>query len=396
MGKVGVEKSWIAALAATAGVVAFAALFVVATRSFRDAIAEIVESETRVTVVDADGSVLYDTEDARDSHATREEVRRAFAEGRGVALRRSDTVGRDLLYCARRVGGRVVRLAVPYTGVLRSERVAWCGLAAAALFGACSVFLVFAVTRRLARRLDAQSRALEVAAAGEAFRREFTANVTHELKSPVTAIVGAVEMLGDGTALSEDERRELFGIVRSESARLGSLVNDVLSLAQAEREQEEGSADFVRVRVPDVVEAVRAREEPRARAAHVSLEVARSDDAVVLGDPDRLGDALANLVENALRYSGSDRVVVSSAADGRRVALSVTDYGIGIPARHLPHLFERFYRVDKSRSRSLGGTGLGLAIVKHVARLHGGDVSVESDPGRRTTFSFTLPQVSPE
>ena len=391
MGKVGVEKSWVAALAATAGVVAFAALFVVATRSFRDAIAEIVESETRVTVVDADGSVLYDTEDARDSHATREEVRRAFAEGRGVALRRSDTVGRDLLYCARRVGGRVVRLAVPYTGVLKSERLAAGGLLAALFFGACLVALVYLWTRRMTRRLERQSRQLEIATANEAFRREFTSNVTHELKSPLTAILGAVEMLGDGTALSDEERKELFGIVRSECARLGSLVGDVLSLAQIERTTSENAADFTRVDLADVVSAVLARECPKARAAHVTLGCARNDAAVVRGDASRLEEALGNLVENALRYSGSDRIRLTSTATGPRVTVAVTDFGIGIPAKHLPHLFERFYRVNKSRSRTLGGTGLGLAIVKHIVQLHGGDVAVESDPGRQTTFSFTLP-----
>ena len=383
--------SWVAAVAAAGGVVVFAALFVLEARSFRQAIADMAESETRVTIVNADGSVFYDTEAAVDSHAAREEVRRAFAEGRSVSLRRSETVGADLLYCARRVGDRVVRLAVPYTGVLKSERLAAGGLLAALFFGACLVALVYLWTRRMTRRLERQSRKLEIATANEAFRREFTSNVTHELKSPLTAILGAVEMLDDGTALSADERKELFGIVRSESARLGSLVGDVLSLAQVEREQAESAEGFARVNLADVVSSVLAREEAKARAAHVALDCARNDPAFVRGDAARLEEALGNLVENALRYSGSDRVRVSSAATGGRVTVAVTDFGIGIPERHLPHLFERFYRVDKSRSRTLGGTGLGLAIVKHIVQLHGGEVAVESEPGRQTTFSFTLP-----
>lgn len=374
------------------GVVLFAALFALEAHSFRQAIADMAESETRVTVVNADGSVFYDTEAATDSHAAREEVRQAFAEGRSVALRRSETVGADLLYCARRVGDRVVRLAVPYTGVLKSERLAAGGLLAALLLGACLVLLVYLFTRRLTRRLDAQSRQLEIATANETFRREFTSNVTHELKSPLTAILGAVEMLGDGTALSDDERRELFGIIRSESGRLGSLVGDVLSLAQIEREQAEDTAGFARVNLADVVASVLAREEAKARAAHVTLDCARNDAVFVRGDATRLEEALANLIENALRYSGSDVIRVTSTANGPRVTVSVTDFGIGIPAAHLPHLFERFYRVNKSRSRTLGGTGLGLAIVKHIVQLHGGDVAVASVPGRQTTFSFTLPR----
>ena len=391
-----ISKSFVAAFCAAVGVVFFAALFLLGTRSFRNAITEIAEAETRVTIVNRDGSVFYDTEAAHESHASRQEIQQAFETGHAVSVRHSETVGKDLLYCARRVSDHVVRLAVPYNGVLRSERIAWCGLVAALLFGVCVVVLVFVLTRRLTKRLDAQSRQLEIATANETFRREFTSNVAHELKSPITAILGSVEMLGDGTTLTDAERQELFGIVKSESARLGSLVKDVLSLAQIEREQETDSAEFVRVPFANVVEAVRLREDAKARAAHVSLEVVRNDPADVVGDATRLEEVLVNLIENAIRYSGSDRVLVSSVADGSHVTVKVTDFGIGIPERHLPHLFERFYRVNKSRSRSLGGTGLGLAIVKHIVRLHGGVVSVESDPGRKTTFTCVLPQALPQ
>ncbi len=379
-------------MAAGVGIVLFAALFALTARSFRQAIADMAESETRVTIVNADGSVFFDTDNAVGSHAEREEIRAAFDTGRSVVLRRSETVGKDLLYCARRVGGRVVRLAVPYTGVLRSERLATTCLLAALFSGACLVFLVFLWTRQMTRRIDQQSHQLEIATANEAFRREFTSNVTHELKSPLTAILGSVEMLGDGTKLADDERRELFGIVHSECSRLNTLVRDVLSLAQIEREQEENAADFLPLELSAVVASVQAREAPKAHAAHVSLELVRNDEARVEGDATRLEEALANFVENALRYSGSDRVQIASVAEPDSVTVSVTDFGIGIPERHLPHLFERFYRVNKSRSRTLGGTGLGLAIVKHIVQLHGGAVAVESIPGRKTVFSFTLPR----
>ena len=387
-----VERSWVAAAVAAAGVVLFAALSLWEAHSFRRAIADMVESETRVTVVNGDGSVLYDTESATDSHAARDEIRRAFAVGQSVSLRRSETVGADLLYCARRVGDRVVRLAVPYTGVLKSERLAAYGLLAAVLLGASVVFLVFLFTRQLTRRIDAQTRELAVAVANERFRREFTSNVTHELKSPITAILGAVEMLGDGTALSDAERRELFDIIRAESRRLGSLVQDVLALAQIEREQlQDAPPSATVVPLDTLVRTVVTQEKAKARAQNVRLELAQDDAATVRGDATRLEEVLVNLIGNALRYSGSDTVRVASAVSGAQVTVSVTDFGVGIPAAHLPHLFERFYRVNKSRSRALGGTGLGLAIVKHIVQLHGGDVSVTSDPGRKTVFSFTLP-----
>lgn len=119
----------------------------------------------------------------------------------------------------------------------------------------------------------------------------------------------------------------------------------------------------------------------------VALEV---EDRTVCGDVKLLEEALLNLVENALRYSGSEKVVLRIASEGPRVVFSVTDCGIGIAAEHLPRLFERFYRVDKARSRSLGGTGLGLAIVKHIVQLHRGEVFVSSRPGDRTVFGFRL------
>lgn len=386
-----IERSWVAAAVAGAGVVLFAALSLWEAHSFRRAIADMVESETRVTVVNGDGSVLYDTESATDSHAARDEIRQAFAVGQSVSLRRSETVGVDLLYCARRVGDRVVRLAVPYTGVIRSERLAAYGLLAAVFLGASVVFLVFLFTRQLTRRIDAQTRELAVAVANERFRREFTSNVTHELKSPITAVLGAVEMLGDGTALSDAERRELFDIIRTESRRLGSLVQDVLALAQIEREQLQDTLPQTSVPLDTLVRTVFTQEKAKARAQNIRLELVRNDAATVRGDATRLEEVLVNLIGNALRYSGSDTVRVSSAVSGTQVTVSVTDFGVGIPAAHLPHLFERFYRVNKSRSRALGGTGLGLAIVKHIVQLHGGEVSVSSDPGRKTVFSFTLP-----
>ena len=386
-----VDRSWQAAVAAAVCIAGFTALLCVVVRSFRMAISDIAGSETRVTVVNADGSVFYDTDDAVANHAGREEVARAFADGRGTSLRHSDTVKRDFLYCARRVGERVVRLAIPYAGVRRSERLAWTGVVAAGVLGACVVILVFVLTRRLTGRLDEQEKRLAVAAANETFRREFTANVTHELKSPLTAILGAVEMLRDGSALSEEERADLLGIINGESGRLGRLVGDVLSLAQIEREETENVGGFETVSLDDLVSSVVDLEKSKAGVGQVRVEIARNDAVSVKGDACRLEEVLQNLIANALRYSGTDRVEIASVSSRDKVTVTVSDFGIGIAEQHLPHLFERFYRVNKSRSRTLGGTGLGLAIVKHIVRLHGGDVFVTSCPGVKTTFGFTLP-----
>ncbi len=388
------DRGFAPALTAGAAIAVFAIILFAVARSFRSSIAEMVESKTRVTIVKQDGSVFYDTDDAVDNHAQREEVREAFKRGHGTALRHSDTLDNDLLYCARKVGDYVVRLAVPYTGVIKSERLAWAGLSAALALGTCIILLVFIATRRLTRRLDEQAKRLEIATASEAFRREFTSNVTHELKSPLTAIQGAVELLGDGSNLSPDERKDLYQIIHNESSRLGSLVGDVLSLAQIEQEESKSTKDFADVSLAELIEVVVEHSQARANAAHVRIDLVKNDPVHVNGDTARLEEVLQNLIDNAIRYSGSDRIEVSSVEFPNGVVVSITDFGIGIPSEHLPHIFERFYRVSKSRSRSLGGTGLGLAIVKHLVQLHGGTVSVKSAPGRRTTFSFELPKLS--
>ncbi len=386
--------SILAALFAGGCIVLFATLFFIVSRSFGAAIAELVEADTRVTLIDADGSVAYDTDDVRESHATREEVVQAFARGTGTSLRHSQTLDRDFLYCARKVGDRVVRLAFPYTGVLKSERLAWGGLVLAGVLGAGVVWLVFLVARRLSRRIEEQSRRLEIASATERFRREFTSNVSHELKSPLTSILGAVEMLADRTRLSAEEERDLFAILTHECERLNGLVGDILSLSQMEREATGAKRAFETLSLSDLVAACVAHERAKAHAVHVELALAGNDAATVRGDAMRLEEALQNLIANALRYSGSDRVEVAVRARADKAFVSVTDFGIGIGKEHIPHLFERFYRVSKSRSRTLGGTGLGLAIVKHIVQLHGGDVFVSSTPGVKTCFGFWLPLVS--
>lgn len=419
-------KSWIVTVSAIIGIVVFGMVLVIQTRSFSGVVDALAESDIRertefaaatlaaplsagntnavrefcdskhrqgirVTVVNPDGSVLYDTDSATDNHLSREEIHQAFAGASGMVLRRSETLGSYQLYCARRVGDKVVRLAVPYNGVQEPVRLARHGLVTAGLVGALVVTLIFIFTRNLSGRIDEQARALETAEANERFRREFTANVAHELKTPLTAIVGAVEMIGDGSELQEAERAELMDIVHDQAKRLNSLVKDVLSLAQIEREQGEEHRNFIQVPLEKIVDTVAALEAARAKQSRITLAVARCDHAVVNGDPHLLEQVIVNLVENAFRYSGTDRVDIALATDSGLARISVTDYGIGIPAESLPHIFKRFYRVDKARSRSLGGTGLGLAIVKHIAILHGGNVSVQSTPGDKTVFTVELP-----
>ena len=229
----------------------------------------------------------------------------------------------------------------------------------------------------------------------ENYRRDFVANVSHEIKTPLTVIRGAVETLQDGALEDPEAARHFLQILSAHTERLNALVQDILALSELERRSAGPERDFVRIVAADP--AASAVELLRARAASCGMELQfrdRSGGAEVLADRQMLEQAVMNLIVNAIRYSESDKPVeIEVSAADRQVQIRVIDHGCGIAAEHLPRLFERFYRVDKARSRKAGGTGLGLAIVKHIMQLHGGSVEVQSTPGLGSTFILLLPQV---
>ena len=223
----------------------------------------------------------------------------------------------------------------------------------------------------------------------EAVRRDFVANVSHELKTPI----GAMGLLAETFLACDDtevSRRLAEQLVR-ESERLANIVEDLLDLSTVEA-QEHPTREQVRVRilVDEAVERVGAT--ALARGIPLFVEPI-ADDLVVACDPVQLVGAVTNLLDNAVKYSeeGESVEVAAEANDGMLV-IAVRDHGIGIPSRELERIFERFYRVDKARSRATGGTGLGLAIVRHVAQAHGGEVTVESIEGEGSTFRLILPR----
>ncbi len=226
----------------------------------------------------------------------------------------------------------------------------------------------------------------------EGIRSDFVANVSHEIKTPLTAILATVETLAE-MPLDGQGRAKCLEILTRQARRLNDLVQDILSLAAIERRQTAPSRDVAPLRLDDVVTAAVALCSDEAERAGVALELAGPTPLPALtlrGDARLLEQCVVNLIGNALRHSGTARIEVGlTYADGR-ACLTVRDEGCGIPAEHLPRLFERFYRVDKDRSREHGGTGLGLAIVKHTAILHHGTVEVQSTPGQGTTFSLHL------
>ncbi len=227
----------------------------------------------------------------------------------------------------------------------------------------------------------------------EQVRKDFVANVSHELRTPLTSIQGYAETLQESGLIGDPRGREFVEIIRKHAERMAKLTADLLTLSRIELGRHEfhfeplRAADLVRSAVQGIAQAARSHE--------IALEAEPIPaDLLVTADGDAIHQVLWNLLDNALKYAPGGRVTVGARAAGDMAEFCVADTGIGIAAEHLPRLFERFYRVDKARSRELGGTGLGLSIVKHIVRAHGGDVRVKSEPGRGSQFYFTLPRAA--
>jgi len=215
-------------------------------------------------------------------------------------------------------------------------------------------------------------------------RKEFVANVSHELKTPLTSISGFIETLQDGAAEDPEIRTKFIDIIAIETARLKRLIEDLLVLSDIENRRESDGIEFdVCAALYDTIETLR----PIAQKKNIGFITEFHDGIFIKGSVDRFRQMMVNLIENAIKYSNEEgRIWVKALRDGEKIVVSVTDEGIGIAPEHHERLFERFYRVDKSRSKKAGGTGLGLSIVKHIAVLFGAALKVESEVGKGTAF----------
>ena len=255
-------------------------------------------------------------------------------------------------------------LGLPLDRVLAPYRRAKTSLVLAALVGIAGMFFVFFALYRQRVRIRELART-------EKFRREFVADVSHEIKTPLTGILGAAEMLSEGDA--SEAQKPLLSMISKESTRLNALVQQILDLARLEREGE--ALDLAETDLVDLARESVDLMRPRAEAAGIVLSFAAPESPCVAKVDARLiGEAIGNLVSNAIRHSGSPDVAVSVSRSARGFAIAVEDHGIGIPPEHAERVFERFHRVDPARAAESGGAGLGLAIARRIARLHGGDV----------------------
>jgi two-component system phosphate regulon sensor histidine kinase PhoR len=389
--------------------------------------------KVRYTLIEANGMVAYDSATASselsslENHNDRPEVAEARSTGEGITSRYSATLGADTLYAAAPLNdGMVVRLSETRwsLGAFFLHDVAL----PLVLVMLAAVLLVLVVSRLLTRslmrplnnldvanplqgevyaemkplvtRIDAQQRLLrdqnKRLEEAESMRRDFSANVSHEMKTPLQVISGYAELMSNGL-VPEQDIRQFSGVIYEEAQAMSALINDVLVLSHLD----EASGDlsrFAPVDMNQVAYTVAHRLQAPADKAHVFIEVeVPSAPVMVQGVETLLEQMVYNLVDNAVRYNhpgGSVKVRVEEGVweNSQCAVITVRDTGAGIPASAYEHIFERFYRLDKSRSKETGGTGLGLAIVKHAALHHGGQVQVESVEGEGTTFTVYLPQ----
>lgn len=224
----------------------------------------------------------------------------------------------------------------------------------------------------------------------ENLRRDFVANVSHELKTPITSIKGYAETLLEGAIEEPGHARRMVDVIRRQADRLREIIEDLLSLSRLDRQE---PIEREECALRDIIAQAIEVTSHQAASRNVPVSVICPAEIRVFGNTTLLAQAIANLVENAVKYgNGGNEVSVCATERVSEIRIAVQDKGWGIAREHLPRLFERFYRVDKARSRDLGGTGLGLSIVKHVAQAHGGRVDVESEPGKGSTFSLYLPR----
>ena len=358
------------------------------------------DEDTRLTFISQSGDVLYDSDSSKklENHKSRAEVKQALAEGQGEDIRMSDTVGKELYYCAIRLDdGSVLRLARPMDSLIRTAWNILPVMLVLSVIGiALALFLANWQTKRLMEpvmhldlehpldnviypemvplleAIDRQNKEKEAVAN---MRKEFSANVSHELKTPLTSISGFAELMENHLVAPEDVP-EFAAKIHRESERLLTLVNDIIKVSQLDdKEVYYGKEN---IDLLSFAKEVCDRLEPMAQSRNVTVEL--SGDAVLyLASRQLMNDLFYNLIENGIKYNKPNgKLWVTVSEKKGHPCISVKDTGIGVPMKYQSRIFERFFRVDKSHSKQTGGTGLGLSIVKHVVEYYGGYIEIHS------------------
>ena len=390
-------------------------------------------NNSRLTVIDLDGTVVADTQaqmDEMDNHLDREEIQDALEKGSGYARRRSDTLDEGMLYVAYRSKNAdvILRAAVPYSGFQQYLPLFF---PASALSLLVAVVGSFIVTTRLVSSItkplqDISKEMLKVKGdytelnfehcqypeinviadttmkmsknvkdylnqieKERMIRQEFFSNASHELKTPITSIQGYAELLESGMIQDESTKADFASRVKKEAVRMTGLINDILMISRLEAKEAE--VTFSDVRVSVLLEEIIDSLKPQAAEAQVFVHV-DCQPLMIHANLQQMRELLTNLISNAIKYNrpGGQVWINIRETDGQMV-IRVKDNGVGIPSDSLDRIFERFYRVDKGRSRKQGGTGLGLSIVKHIVNFYHGTIHVSSEPDMGSEFTVFLP-----
>ena len=349
--------------------------------------------DLRITLMTIQGAVVYDNTieaNSLDNHVKRPEIKDALENGSGYHIgRQSASDGREYFYsatCGERV---IVRTAIPYSSTLNDLLSAdWSFLITMISITLAMSVVAYFTTRKLGKDIERVNR-YEAEREKNRLKRQLTNNINHELKTPVASIQVCLETLLSGITLSEEKRQELIERCYTQNERLRRLLNEVSLITR----MEDGSALISReaVAINEIIDEVAGELDVMPEEERLMLHTDFSDNVVVDGNPSLIGSIFRNLTENAIAYSEGRNIYISLLKNNERMCrIRFEDDGKGVKAEQLPRLFERFYRVDKGRSRQKGGTGLGLAIVKHAVQFHGGSITVTNRPGGGLRFDFTL------
>jgi two-component system, OmpR family, phosphate regulon sensor histidine kinase PhoR len=395
----------------------------------------------RVTIILPNGKVIADSEEnlsLMDNHKNRPEIITALSGKAGNSVRYSHTLKKDMMYVAvpvkenQKISG-IIRVSVPLLFIDKVLKAIYFKIITVGfIVSLIAVFISFFIARRISKPLEELETGAEHFAKGdlkyrlsipktkeigelamamnemaaqldnqmdkinklENIRRDFIANVSHELRTPITSIKGYAETLIDET-LDDKERAEHFiNTILKQANRLNSIIEDLLSLSSLEQESKESELITENTSIVDIINSAVQLCSIKAESKDIKLKFSCPENIKAVVNAPLIEQAIVNLVDNAIKYSPErSEILIEGLSDNNEVVIKVLDQGCGIPEEHLPRIFERFYRVDKARSRKLGGTGLGLAIVKHISQIHGGYATVESIIDSGSTFSIHLPLI---
>ena len=392
------------------------------------------DAESRLTIIDTEGNVLVDSEISdllsMENHLDREEIQKAIKDGIGYAKRKSQSLNISMLYVSYKSeqGNYILRLSKPFSGVFSYMSIL---LPAFILSLGVTLLISMILANSLARSItrplyeiseemlklkenipefsfrtyeyyelnliadttkrmaDVVKESLKKIEFEKMVRQEFFTNVSHELKTPITSIRGYVELLENDMAANEEMKKEFLYRIKKEAQNMANLINDILMISRLETKEAE--VTIKDIRITPLVNEVIASLKPMAAQNNITIEV-NCQPLTIKANDGRMNELLNNLISNAIKYNKPNgKVNIIIKKEGNEVIFIVEDTGVGIPEESKARVFERFYRVDKGRSKKMGGTGLGLSIVKHIVNYYGGTIQLESELGKGSKFTVRIP-----